>query len=204
MARLHLHYERAFESYLRARRIPYVAVQEARRALLPADASSSAPSSGGDLKSFDFVLYGRPRNILADVKGRRVAPRRSVPTTALLPARPRRDRLESWVTLEDTRSLARWEALFGEGFAGAFVFVYWCDAQPPDGLFQEVFAFESRWYALRTVLLADYRRAMKPRSPRWGTVDVPAALWERVSEPFSADWVDADPVTPIAAVHALT
>lgn len=57
------HYERAFEAYLRAHRIPYVAVDEARRALVPAMArgdrggtSDAGAGEGGtpdgDLKSF--------------------------------------------------------------------------------------------------------------------------------------------------------
>ena len=38
--------------------------------------------------------------------------------------------------MEDVRSLTEWEKLFGDGFQAAFVFVYACDAQPPDALFQ--------------------------------------------------------------------
>lgn len=175
MARLSLHYERAFQAFLLARRIPFVAVSEARKALAPAAAPPGAPEG---LKSFDFVLYGRPLNLLADVKGRKVPPTR----------RPGgRARLESWVTAEDVRSLDQWERLFGPGFAGAFVFAYWCPDQPPDGLFQEVFAFEGAWYALRAVLLADYRSRMRPRSARWGTVDLPAAEFTTLSHPLSPD-----------------
>ena len=56
------HYDAAFEQYLRANRVPYVAVDEQRRALA-ADAS---------LKSFDFIV-SRPGggSLLVDVKGRR-------------------------------------------------------------------------------------------------------------------------------------
>ena len=48
------HYERAFESYLRERRVAYVAVNEARRSLV----------GGGTLKNLDFIVspqrLGRP------------------------------------------------------------------------------------------------------------------------------------------------
>ena len=51
----------------------------------------------------------------------------------------RSGRLESWVTLDDVQSMSAWERLFGPGFEAAFVFIYWCAEEPPDGLFQEIF-----------------------------------------------------------------
>lgn len=191
MQRRH-HYERAFEAYLRSRRVPYVAVDEARKALLPGDEPSS-PAVGGAIKSFDFVLYGPERNLLVDVKGRKVpiARRSSSERMARMgldgeglfgsPTRTPKGRLESWVTEEDVRSLEHWQALFGAGFFGAFAFIYWCAEQPADGLFQEVFVHEERWYALRTVTLTEYARHMKPRSAKWATVDIPTRVFERIS-----------------------
>ena len=160
------HYEQAFETYLRRRRIPYVAVDEAKKTLLP---GGPVPESGPALKSFDFVVYGRSGNVLAEVKGRRV----------------RRSRMECWVTRDDVESLSRWEHLFGPGFDAAFVFVYWFDGQPPDALFQEVFTHADRWYALRTVRVGDYARAMRTRSRAWGTIDLSPAAFERLSAPFA-------------------
>lgn len=210
------HYEQAFEHYLRSRRIPYVSVNEARKALLPdtgrlrePDADdpdgASAPGHGSSLKSFDFVVYADPENLLLDVKGRRIprssGRRRRAPivddvsgvastatsrSTPRPEAAPRRGRLESWVTRDDVDSLRRWERLFGEGFAAAFVFVYWCDEQPPDALFQEVFEHRGRWYAVRAVALHEYEAAMKTRSVRWRTLHVPTAAFERISVPFCA------------------
>lgn len=188
MQRRH-HYERAFEAYLRSRRVPYVAVDEARKALLPLD-GSAGPSS--DIKSFDFVIYGPDRNLLVDVKGRKVVRRAARPSDRQsqlglppmlfgAPVRTPRGRLESWVTDEDVRSLQHWQALFGAGFHGALAFVYWCDEQPADGLFQEVFEHEGRWYALRTVDVSVYARHSKPRSAKWGTVDIPTRIFERIS-----------------------
>ena len=55
------HYDAAFEAYLRAQKIPYVAVDEKRRALAK-DAS---------IKSLDFIVYAsQGPNLLIDVKGR--------------------------------------------------------------------------------------------------------------------------------------
>ena len=56
-------YEAAFEEYLRARGVPYVAVDEARRSVL---------AEGGSLKSLDFIVSTPgPVTWLVDVKGRR-------------------------------------------------------------------------------------------------------------------------------------
>ena len=49
VAQRRFHYEQAFEHYLRANRIPYVAVDEAKKSLI-------SPGHGsGCIKSFDFV-----------------------------------------------------------------------------------------------------------------------------------------------------
>lgn len=170
------HYERAFEAFLRDRRVPYICVDEARKALLPHHADpSGGVEPGGSLKSFDFVVYADPTNLLIEVKGRKVP---------LDPARPHaRAQMQCWVSGQDTESLAMWERLFGAGFEAHFAFMFWCEGQPPDGLFNEVFEFEGRWYAVRSIALADYVAHMKPRSPRWGTVHLSRADFERLSRP---------------------
>lgn len=182
------HYEAAFEQYLRTTRVPYVAVDEAKKALLPGvadfhvrDASRADPEARPQaLKSFDFVIYGEGLNLLCEVKGRRIAlPRRGPANGAST------GRLENWVTNDDVDSLARWEQLFGPGFEAAFIFVYWCDAQPPDGLFQEIFSHRDRWYAIRACRLSEYTKAMRVRSPKWRTLHVTPSIFERISHPFA-------------------
>ncbi len=181
MAQRRRHYERAFEQYLRRARIPYVAVDEAKRSLLPEGArlklEDSAGGSKRTLKSFDFVVYGEDTNLLVEIKGRR-APRRKNPARV-------GGRLECWVTLDDIESLRTWERLFGDGFEGALVFVYQCEDQPPDGLFDEVIEEGGRWYAVRAIGLDEYEGAMKTRSPRWRTVDLPTEAFERLARPFA-------------------
>lgn len=178
MAQRRHQYERAFEFFLRSRQIPYVAVNEAKKALLP-DASSLAvttPEEGQrGLKSFDFVIYGSGSNLLVEIKGRRLNARSPTATP----------RLESWVTLDDIDSLRIWQELFGFGFEPALVFIYRCDAQPPDGLFQEIFEFEGSWFVLRGVLLEAYVQRMRTRSPRWRTVHLSRSDFEQVSHPFA-------------------
>ncbi len=215
MAQRRHHYERAFEAFLRQRRIPYVAVDEAKKALLPPEASlrvrtegaSADPAEGRAIKSFDFVVYGQSGNFLLEIKGRKVARKaggseRADSTTGgifgsesvgggVKPIKAQAGRLESWATEDDVESLRSWQQLFGEGFTGAIVFVYWCDEMPPDGLFQEIMEFQGRWYALRAITIDAYAGAMRTRSPRWRTVDLSRSDFERLSQPFAEAWVHA-------------
>lgn len=207
MAQRHHHYEQAFETYLRQRRVPYVAVDEAKKALVPEgfplivtpDAADGAAKAA--LKSFDFVIYGPGSNLLVEVKGRRIARRALAAAGSPAP----RGRLESWVTLDDVASLTTWGRLFGPEFTPAFVFIYWCDEQPPDALFEEIFEHRGRWYALRAVTLSDYQSAMKVRSLRWRTVHLPAAAFDRLSRPFAPARLgppeDPPPGPPVFETH---
>jgi hypothetical protein len=227
MAQRFHHYELAFEEYLRARRIPYVAVDEAKKALLPdgrlfcEDHAGPEPTRAA-LKSFDFVLYGQGSNLLVEIKGRRLgsgggasgsgasgggtggvnggggglasasagwhaasAPTVSRPGTKGRGDRRRARRMENWVTQDDLDSLSRWERLFGPTFEAIFVFIYWCEEQPPDALFQEIFEHRGRWYALRAVRVRDYQRSMRTRSPRWRTMHLSPSVFEQISAPLS-------------------
>lgn len=184
MAQRRFHYEQAFEHFLRANRVPYVAVDEAKKALMPAADKSKAkqaPASGqpaAALKSFDFVVYAPQRNLLVDVKGRMFGSQAS--------ANPQSSRrFESWVTQDDVDSLTHWQSLFGTDFRAVFIFAYCLRQQPPDALFEELFAFGDRWYALREINLDDYRKAMVNRSGKWQTVHVPAEAFTKISRPFS-------------------
>lgn len=186
MAQRRHHYERAFEAFLRANRIPYISVDEARKALLPEGARVADPSEGdgaGDtlsaLKSFDFVVYSpgpSEPNLLVEVKGRKVP---HVPSGS-----NRKGRFECWVSREDVESLPQWEQLFGSGFRACFAFIYWCEGHPPDGLFNEVFEHDERWYAVRSVLFRDYALHMKPRSRQWGTMHLSTADFDTLSRPM--------------------
>jgi hypothetical protein len=202
VAQRRFHYEQAFEHYLRSNRVPYVAVDEAKKALAPISGGGRGPSS---LKSFDFVVYTPQRNLLIDVKGRMFGRGSAKPqaggdadrvtraassgagagTGSRSGGRGGGGHYESWVTRDDVDCMEQWQQLFGEGFMAVFVFAYCLRQQPPDALFEEVFAFNQRWYALREVTLADYRRVMQQRSAKWTTVHVPAAAFAAISRPFS-------------------
>lgn len=196
MAQRRHHYEQAFEAFVRQQRIPYVAVNEARKALLPngvsfrfdevdVDGCPVGPEHSRSLKSFDFVVYGDQRNLLVEVKGRRL-PKRSASARA---KRPGLCRLESWVNGDDVRSLMTWERLFGQGFEAVFVFLYWCEDLPADGLFEEIFEHHERWYALRVVNVSQYGQVCRVRSQRWGTVHVDGATFAAISTPFTSGFL---------------
>ncbi len=93
----HIHYEAAFEDYLRSQQIPFVAVDEAKRAAF----------RDAKLKSFDFIVYSaNTTNWLVDVKGRRWATRKG----------HRKPAWENWVTEADLEGLQQWQEVFGAGF----------------------------------------------------------------------------------------
>lgn len=201
MAQRRFHYEQAFEHFLRANRVPYVAVDEAKKALMPTrrSAASEKPArrnSANDehtaLKSFDFVVYAPERSLLVDVKGRMFGSAKSLNPHSS-------SRFESWVTQDDVDSLQHWQKLFGSDFEAVFVFAYCLRQQPPDALFEELFAFGERWYALREITLKDYMTAMVKRSEKWQTVHVPAEQFAQLSRPFS---VKITPPAPNACGRA--
>jgi len=182
MAQRRHHYEHAFERYLRDQRVPYISVDEAKKSLLPERARLTTRSGDGEprtLKNFDFVIYGSGGNLLIEVKGRRL------PKIRLRDGTPAKPRMESWVTLDDIDALRRWQALFGPEFEPMFVFMYWCEDVPPDGLFVETVAHRGRWYTMRCIDLGSYTRVMRVRSPKWGTMSLPTAEFEALSRPFS-------------------
>lgn len=164
----HVHYEAAFEDYLRGRQIPFVAVDEAKRAAF----------RDARLKSFDFIVYSASNtNWLVDVKGRRWVRRRN----------QRKPAWENWVTQADLDGLEQWERVFGADFRALLVFAYWLqpEADPPAEI---VHAFRGECYVFAGVPLGEYCSHARMRSPKWGTVNMPAAEFARHVRPL-ADWV---------------
>lgn len=193
MAQRRHHYERAFEELLRRRRVPYVAVDESRRSLLPLPAIPGTDDRGTDdhraqglnaarsLKSFDFVIYTPAGNLLVDIKGRLLKGPASV---CLGKANNRRPRLESWVASEDVSHLQAWSAMFGAEFQAAFVFLYASDQPTTTDLFDEIFEYAGTWYAPRVISVDQYAAAMRVRSPRWETVDLDPQSFLDLSGPL--------------------
>lgn len=163
------HYEAAFEAFLRSRRIPFIAVDETKRSLLGKD----------KVKSLDFIIVGPDdAKLVVDVKGRRYPG-----GTAEKP----RKVWQNWATREDLDGLERWAEHLGNGFRGVIAFAYHI-APPfvlPDNA-PDAFEFREDKYLMRAVTAADYRRHMTVRSPRWGTVGLPAKTFRELVKPFTA------------------
>ncbi len=165
MADRNVHYEAAFEAFLRHKGVPYVAVDEAKKALF----------ATAKLKSFDFVVYSKNGpNLLIDVKGRQLRDRTM--------RNGRRGGFETWATERDINDLMQWEQVFGEGFKAVLTFIYWIDPplMPEAGMFEH----RDRWYVLYGVDLAEYRNAMRQRSPKWETVCLPAQEFRNLARAF--------------------
>ncbi len=161
MADRKVHYEAAFEAYLRHRGIPYVAVDEAKRALF----------ATAKLKSFDFVVYSKTGpNLLVDVKGRSCRNRAS------------RSGFATWSTEQDVTDQTQWAQVFGDGFKAILIFAYWVD--PPLVPDPATFEFRDRWYLLMGVDLDEYRNHMRRRSPKWATVALPAEAFRQLARPI--------------------
>jgi hypothetical protein len=160
-------YEAAFEAYLKANGLCYVAVDETRRACL------------GDtpVKNLDFIVLGPcGTRLLVDVKGRQFP--------GGPPERPRYT-WENWSTQEDIDGLESWTQLFGPDYLALFVFMYrigpavTLEAATPD-----LWQFRGQTYLLRAVTLHDYRRHLRVRSPKWGTVGLPGAVFRGLARPL--------------------
>jgi len=164
----HIHYEAALEDHLRQQGVPYVAVDEAKRAAF----------RDAKLKSFDFIVYSSNNtNWLVDVKGRRWATRRN----------QRKPAWENWATQADLDGLTQWEEVFGNGFRALLVFAYWIEtaSDPPAEI---VHQYREQRYVFAGVPLDDYRLHARVRSPKWGTVNLPTREFARFVRPL-ADWL---------------
>ena len=161
MANRDNHYEAAFEAFLRDRRVPYVAVDEAKRCLL----------ADGSLKSLDFIvsLPGGP-SWLVDVKGRRFP---SGDET--------RQYWKNWSTREDLRSLAIWREQFGAEFVPLLVFAYHLVGDRSPLPADQVFEFRGSQYAFVAVGLDDYVPHARPISEAWDTVAMPTAQFRETA-----------------------
>jgi hypothetical protein len=171
------HYEAAFEAFLAGRRIPYVAVDETRR----------AKWGDGSLKSLDFIVSVGPSNggtgsggpgsggsWLVDVKGRR------------FPSGQQKQYWKNWSTRDDLQSLAEWQRLFGGTFAGLFVFAYVIVGQRAPLAEDQIFDYKGRGYGFVGIRRDEYARHAHPISARWDTVAMPTGLFRQLARPIDA------------------
>lgn len=177
MANRDNHYEAAFEAYLRDRRVPYVAVDEAKRSLT---------AEGPSIKNLDFIVAS-PDGLswLIDVKGRRFPSGDEQPQY-----------WKNWSTTDDLVSLRRWESLFGTQFVGLFVFAYNIVGDRAPLPAEQLFEFREALYGFVAVRLSDYEAVARPISPAWDTVAVPTAEFRRMARPVER-FILADGPKPV-------
>jgi len=159
------HYEAAFEEFLRARHVPYVAVDEGRRSL----------TDDTSLKSLDFIVSSSTGNSwLVDVKGRR------------FPSGEQKQYWKNWSTRDDLVSLSRWEKLFGERFAALFVFAYNVHGDRAPLPTEKLFEFQGSLYGFVGIRLEYYAVHARQISPSWDTVAMPVEQFRRLAQPVDA------------------
>lgn len=164
MANRDNHYEAAFEGFLRERCVPYVAVDEARRTTL-GDAT---------LKSLDFIVTSpRGERWLVDVKGRR------------FPSGEARQYWKNWSTRDDLWSLARWQQIFGQEFAGLLVFAYNVIGDRSPLPREQLYGFRGGLYGFLAIRVEQYARHARTISPRWDTLAMPAGAFRSLVEPVA-------------------
>jgi len=170
MTRRHIHYEAAFEDFLRSRGLPYVPVDETRKTLF----------AGAKIKSFDFLVYRHEGpHLLVDIKGRKFP----------YDSRGAKRYWENWVTREDLEDLSQWQDVFGDGFEAVLVFAYWLTG--PGGATdptETIHPYRGEYYAFLSVRVSDYVAAARRRSPKWDTVMVPTRTFRKLARSLD-DWV---------------
>ena len=163
MAKRDNHYEAAFEAYLRAKKVPYIAVDETKRSRF----------AGGSIKSLDFIVSSDVGvSWLVDVKGRR------------FPSGDQKQYWKNWSTRDDLRSLAAWERHFGAGFCPVLVFAYHLVGSRSPLAPEQLFEFRGSHYGFVAVRLADFVPHARPLSDSWDTVAMPVGQFRRAARPL--------------------
>ena len=160
----HDHYERAFETWLRSVRAPYVSIEQVRR---------SAPPEG-PIKNFDFLVHARSRHYIVDVKGKQF------PQVS----RAREAYWENWIHFSDLEGLLAWERHFGEGYEGLLVYCYWLQLPPGDASAKRTIGLNGRDYLLAGIPARTYAENCRRRSTRWQAVDIPTKPFKALLRPI--------------------
>ena len=168
MTRRHNHYEAAFEACLRENEVPYVAVDEAKRARM----------GGRSLKSLDFIVspVGGAHRWLVDVKGRRFGSSG---------AGKRHQAWKNWSTRDDIESMAHWQQLFGPPFTPLLAFAYEIVDDVAPLAANQLFRFRKRLYGMVAIRFDHYVSGARVISPRWGTCAMPSERFRELARPLT-------------------
>ncbi len=145
------HYEKAFQCWLGENKARFVVIDQAKRAAF----------AKVKIKSFDFIVSADDGKLcLTEVKGRKFK------GTTL----ENKSAMQCWVTMDDVNGLSAWQEIFGPDYTAVFVFAYDIETPDIDADDVEIFEFEGRHYCFYLISLADYKKFMVLRSPKWQTV----------------------------------
>jgi hypothetical protein len=162
-------YEQAFESFLTENKIPFVWV----------DQSTRLQFHDAGVKNFDFLLYPDSQYpILVELKGR------TFKGDSLAGLKG----LDGWVTFEDVQALTQWLARFCWDYPAAqafFVFAFRFANIDVETDGQPVYDYAGKRFLFLVVPLEKYAAAMKIRSPRWQTVNLPAEDFRQATVPLN-------------------
>ncbi|HPS52974.1 MAG TPA: HYExAFE family protein [Phycisphaerae bacterium] len=157
-----IHYEDAFEDFLRTQGIPYVAVDDDKQTIF----------GKASIKSFDFVVYSHEGpNLIVDIKGRKF------PDVATAGAKRSTRAWENWITRQDLDGLTRWQDIFGSDFQVVLVFAYWLQGKVNTSPFDDVYFYNNSYYAFMAMPLSAYVSFAQPRSEKWQTIAVPSRIF---------------------------
>jgi hypothetical protein len=148
--------------------VAFVAIDEAKRSTIAEET----------IKSVDFIVVGPDTaKLVVDVKGRKFpSGSKERPQTTW----------QNWTEEQDVGGLSKWATHFGAEYRGVLAFVYQIQSpyELPTGT-TDVFEFRESIYLMRAIAVNDYRRHMRPRSEKWGTVHLPVAAFRDIIRPFS-------------------
>lgn len=167
MAKRIYHYESAFEDHLRHLELPYIAIDESRRPLI----------HGTSVKNMDFIVHvpAKKWTLLIDVKGKQFPYRNKGGIVYW----------ENWIGEEDLTSLFFWSRSLGSTTVPLILFNYWIHRYPDEIYFSSLHSYKDRTYGMVAVLVDDYLRYARIRSPRWKALYVPKVNFLEIVRPFS-------------------
>ena len=166
------HYEQAFTGWLCDNRVQYVPVDQSKRTVLLRNR----------IKTFDFLVYPKSHGdfdasmLVTEVKGRKFKGKNLTKMSGL----------QCWVTMQDIIGLLDWQDKFDEPRQKAkavIVFAYKFELPCVETDGTEVYDYDNNRYAFYAVTVDGYRKNMKPRSPKWKTVTLPAAKFRQLAVP---------------------
>ncbi len=174
------HYEQAFAALLKKQRTAYIALDQARKAMI----------QGARLKSFDFIIYPAGRSsaqepVLVELKGRKLSWRSYC----------RGHWGPTWAPLADIEGLTQWEPVFGGQCRAVFAFAYWLFDAPQDVVIAKkakqtvnalprITNWQGRSYVFAILPVSSYQLKMRKRSARWQTVYVPRRAFDLLAVPY--------------------